>query len=1530
MRSKRLRKIIWTLLTVALLGGGAYLVFDALSRDPLVSGREALEDGDFRTAVVMLERAIQRGRGSPEVYADLAHAYQVLKRHPKAVRALAEATALRPHDHDLMRRYGEALILAGDQEDPPVLAAETFARDYVLGPEGERLAHGYYILGRALQARYGLSMDALEEEIRREHDGPHVWQILGAIRFALRAEDYFGAARSELIEHLVRRAGFTPTDPVFERVSTLRRLQESALAALRKAETLEQSRGYPAFARATFLLELGQRDEVIRLCRKSFAADNRDVAEVVRVRTQRLLATALAEDPDATDAQLREATGLWGAHILGLDTIRGTPRERNLLRFAAQEARGQLFVRLKDPEGLNGVAASLLDRDPDNAVGLFFRGMAAYLRGAYEDAELDLNASLNRRPDYVTYSTLGTILAKRGGGVNTEQALQRIRAAARIDPGAIEPLIAEVRLYLDLPDPNYMDAYERIRQALKSKFHLGQRSREILELRDEIEINLLKRSKDESYDSPAAAEAALALHRGALYPLYYLATHYEQKGNAKLAEKYAEQLYRRARNQMLVSLVYARALLCAGTEVSLQKAELILNQAQDLDRTDGRPISLAVRVARARHQDARAWRLLNRIPQCDPFDVESRLEIAQGCLDSGNPGGARYVVDYLLSILGDPPYALRRLDLELKLEEKKTDAVARSLAVLETRDDVPAGDLDYLHGRLNEVLGRSAHAIACYDRALARSPAKPGPIVVAAARLEITEKDEHAALQRVTAFRAKGGRDAEVNALLGELLMRRWRLDEAMQVFDEMRRINFGDRRGQIGFGLCTLYTGKRLGAGLAALQYALQSITRDPRFLAEGLRVLRAAVFGRLEQRNWSAALTLLTLLEQIDRGTGARARALLAYFNGDHDAARELVERWSAEGRKSPYLRLLRGLLTIEQSRTEGVCEDVSALVADARPGPPWRDYVQQVARELPGFGRLVLATTAHAALLEGDVDTAEKILAAARAIYSTDHRLAHLDAHVAFRRGRANDAIAALRQLEPRGNDVVLRDLAIMCALEGLDDGPLLMQRFVTAHGTAADPLLAWARFEVGGDHYLKILHTLDAAPRWRWTLFDRVVLVGLACLVDGSELALSFVPGDESLSGPYLRRWVLDATTPPRLHRLARLVRAVSIGRVPLFRDAAVTELQKILVDTPDDPLLLGLLAELQLRAHRRDAAAALVARIDDSADRPLALLARGRVEAAAGDTATATATLQELIRLRPLALEARLALGRILLDGGKPAAAADILLQVPDTPEVLHNPRRLLVLGQALEATGDPSGAISAYARALNGAPNNREIAGRLVQQLLASRQYPQAAAILAGHPRLATERPEVRLRLGLALVRLNQHAAARQFLIGFPYSAQAAAALGRIALANRNKEEAIRQLRCAYHLDSVGHKGALLEVAEIQMSEYDFRAALKTVNLLLVQDPTNHAARVMQAQCMEHVFKPKQALFGWVQAWLVNRSDPRPLLKAAILLRKESETELAKVLIEQVLARLDKLDEELREELDRECYYLGMNAPARR
>jgi len=182
-------------------------------------------------------------------------------------------------------------------------------------------------------------------------------------------------------------------------------------------------------------------------------------------------------------------------------------------------------------------------------------------------------------------------------------------------------------------------------------------------------------------------------------------------------------------------------------------------------------------------------------------------------------------------------------------------------------------------------------------------------------------------------------------------------------------------------------------------------------------------------------------------------------------------------------------------------------------------------------------------------------------------------------------------------------------------------------------------------------------------------------------------------------------------------------------------------------------------------------------------------------------------------------------------------------------------------------------------------------------------------------------------------VRFNQHTTARNFLTGFPYSAKAAAALGRIALAKLDKKEAIRQLRYAYHLDSSGHQGALLEVAEIQMKEYDFRAALKTVNLLLLQDAQNRGARVMQAQLMEHLFKPDQALFGWVQAWLLDRSNPRPLLKGAILLRNKSETDLARVLVKQLLVQRlsdpDKFDAEMREELERECYWLGLDPPRR-
>ena len=1505
------------------------LVLSLLGGDPLVKGRQAFEDGDYVEAARLLARASDRRPGDAGILRELGKSLSLIQKYDRAAATYLKAMEIRPGDHDLVRMYGEMLVLNGEKESPPFNNAQSFARQFIRTPGNESQFLGHYLLGKALHHRFSHQKEKFFKETEKRFEGPYVWEVLGFIKHALEAADFFGAGRKELIQNLKRLVDLPPSDPLHDRVGVLRRTQDNALAALREAQTRKNHLGFPVLEEAEFLLDLNQKERAEVLSRSLIQTPGDAVRDEIRIKAQRLLAKILSQSPDSDRVRLREAARNWGAYLFGLEKLPMAYRQKSLLRFEAHNARGELFIRLKNPGDIREVAESLLEGDKNNPSGLFYQGMALYFEGNYKEAENDLTASLNKRHDFISYMTLGHILSTRGGEVNEEQAFVFFRAAGRLKPDSVEPILAEIKLYINRTHPNYVDAHTKIRQAIARNLWRGRKNEEILALRDQVEIALLKKNKNESYTAPAEAIAALKTDPRAPYPLYFLAEYWAEKDDFRTADKYADRLQKSAKKSMLAKLVYARVLLnLAGQETPdkakqyYDKAEIVLSLAQDLDPYDVRPFAMAARVARSLGNSEKYIKRLHHALDIDPQDVESRLEITRICFGGKNFRGARYHLDIAKGGIEKPTFDLQRLDLEIKLNLGELEGAEKDILAFKDHPEASPGDFHRYRGWLAELRGNDLQAREWYIRGIEVAPGR-GDLVVAAARLEMDHGDTDSAHDRLTAFRQGGGRYPEVNTMLGRILLDRWELIRAKEVFDELCSLAPRYSRGPLGSGRCAMYLGLNTENDIWSLMSQVWPLTleKDDEKLRD---LLISGIYGYLDIRLWKLALERIQDLDALLPGSPLRGRALLAFFNGDRMATRDLVEKGLESPQKDPFLRFLRALLSLQDKNLDGIIEDVGAIVPGIQPASPWKEYAFSVARKRPGFGRTVLATVAEVHLLKDRTRSAREILDVATRAYPRDARLKYLRAHVLFRTGKRDESLALLKEIENSVGMDALRDRSIILALRKEPAAVPLMERYAASHPQEGNKLLAWVRFEVGDASHTDLLMALRTPPHWRWDPTGQVLLTGLMYVVDGPERALGQIPGPDSLAGPHLQKLLMNAPTGKEalrfIHLWENLIRGLSLQHLPLFQHLAAHYLEDVLAVDPEHALFLDLVGRLQIHMGDLVSARETYERLHAEEDRTLRRLGLVRILSKQEKTRDqARKVLKAILEDQPRAPDVFVELGAVLLEMNLPHEAAGLLDRGLKTVPDPRDPRLHDCLGQALERIGDGQGARVEYASILAQNPHDRYTAYRLAKRLLASHDYIPAVALLARHPTLCGTYPDLGLFLGLTLFHNNFPKKAKSELVKFPYSARAAECLGHIYRQEGKKQEAIKQFKLAQSLDPEKHKGALLEVVEIYREEFEPKKALKEITLYLKWAPLDAEAQAIQAGLLGDLCRHDQALFHWLQTWRLDMTNATPLLKIAVIFRKKGDMKMHKIIILGLLDRWPHaMDAKTRQDIDYE------------
>jgi tetratricopeptide (TPR) repeat protein len=295
------------------------------------------------------------------------------------------------------------------------------------------------------------------------------------------------------------------------------------------------------------------------------------------------------------------------------------------------------------------------------------------------------------------------------------------------------------------------------------------------------------------------------------------------------------------------------------------------------------------------------------------------------------------------------------------------------------------------------------------------------------------------------------------------------------------------------------------------------------------------------------------------------------------------------------------------------------------------------------------------------------------------------------------------------------------------------------------------------------------------------------------------------------------------------------------------------------------------------------------------------------------------------------VEARIALATALLDAGRPGEAAQVVVVGIDRGIDAGEPALQAVLGRALEAAGDPSGAVLAYARALNRDPHNIRIAYRMTKRLLASRSYVLAASyIYLRFPTLRFAYPDLKLDLGLAFYRFGFLDQAKANLEGFPYSGAAAVYLGHIARKRDHKKEAIRQYRYAFNLDPIQHTEALLHIVEIHRKDFHLREALKVINEYLKLKPQDAKAQATRARILQDLFRKPKALQQWIKVLQLDPRNADAFIQCIRLYREQGKEDDARRMTEILKSLNLSLTPKQERELEKECLMLGVERPKKK
>lgn len=1514
MRSRT--KLLLLIVGVAAIGlaVAAFMLSGPRARE---AAREAFWDRDYPRAVLYYQRLSERGELTDEDREDYVRALVLTRRFTRADRIFRDLIARFPRSDVYPRRLAEMLVAAGTRDKPMFQRAEDYGRTRIQADPADPVGH--YAIGLALSRRLEEEWSAFKDDLLANHGGANVWGIIHSVDWCLRHPN-FARARQDIVTSLGREADLPPKHPIFAKVDHLHRTKQDAIDHLETARRSLRCRGHAILELARVYHLLLNATTAERLLTEVLAHADKDVDLEVKVQAHRLFAESLerrSQDP----AVLRRAVPHWGSYLIGLADLKMTMEDVARARFRATDARGRLGVLMRDATLVDEVAATLLEGDRSDSTGLYYRGMAHAFRDEYKDAKTNLLASLNRGSNYRALMTLGNILVAQGGPLNTEQALGRYQDAAKLRPDKVEPALAIASLHV--AEGRYRSAQRVVANALARPDWRWRIPDRIYELRDRIEIALLDPERKPIEDL-AAAKRAIGRNDRDRSALHFLATHWAEKRNYAKARPFAERLAVVAKKHIIAHLLLARVAIGAG---DLDAAQRAIRDAQEVDPADARPVKLLAEVARRRGDIPRCTALLREATELDPRDWETHFGYARLIARSPHMvGAARYHVDRAMELNPTPPYDLRRLDLRLRLAQGDLKAAREAVESVCRDPRARAGDFEYFTGLIHERSDEMPAALAAYEAGIEKAPDR-ADLVVRLADLYLAQPNRRAAATLLHRFYRSGGRDVDVNARLIDILMDDWHLEPALKLAKEMQRLAPGDERGYLLAGRIATYLGRVEMNQLIAM-YVRGRIGASNASPEESEALLCSTIHGLLQLGQWRIALERIHDLDKRLPGSIARARALLAFFSGDERTARSVVTEGLAEKPGAPFLRLIRGVLDLRDGKLTGVVADAAAAVPGVALDKGWPAFARAVARRRPGFGRLILATVAECHLLRGEVIAANDILDVARSAYPNDGRLAYLKGHVLRRAGDAAEAMALLTRAQAGGVIDAARDRAVLLALDRDAAAVPLLEEYAKVHPRDGGLLLLWAQFEIGGAEWANALRALRREPHWEWDLTDTIFLTGLSYIVDGPDGARSQLPDRSSVSGAYLHELLQQSNVRNELRFVAlwrSLIRGIALSDLPHFRDRAIQFTEDALATDPEHPLFLDLLARQRIRFGQYDRARKLYRDMRAAAGAGLRALGLARVDA--HDPMrwdAAVKAFEAVLRDYPKTSLAYVELAALHLRRGHPRAAIEALDRAEKALEAPFDSRIYSLRGRALDALGPESkaAAIEAYANALVADRRRLDIAYTLTRRMLDAGRA-EGLQLYARMPAVRLRYRDLDLHVGLRLFELERYRDARPLLIEFPYSPEAAFALGMIHRREGRLNEAIAQFEFAFTLDPTGQPEAMFQVIEIQKRRLKSDEALVAAKRLVAYHPTDARGHRVLADLYERALQIKDALMAHFRAWQLQPSDPRPMLRVIALAREDGQHDLARKVLGMLTPKMDRWPEDVQKSIRRLRLLLG-------
>jgi Flp pilus assembly protein TadD len=295
----------------------------------------------------------------------------------------------------------------------------------------------------------------------------------------------------------------------------------------------------------------------------------------------------------------------------------------------------------------------------------------------------------------------------------------------------------------------------------------------------------------------------------------------------------------------------------------------------------------------------------------------------------------------------------------------------------------------------------------------------------------------------------------------------------------------------------------------------------------------------------------------------------------------------------------------------------------------------------------------------------------------------------------------------------------------------------------------------------------------------------------------------------------------------------------------------------------DPKLAEAQLNLGILVLEKDAAAAVpplhkAVELLPSQSRPRFLL--GIALERSGDLAGAAESYEAAAHLNPSDTEAQVHLGGVYLQLKRPAEAENKFRTVLES-----QPKSLLALrglALSLDAEGKP-GAVEAYRNYLGADPKDSEVRARLVQLLVANKQFDEALAETekSGSGQAPTL-DVLRLRADI-FVRQNKFdeaiAALKQAIALAPQDAQLHGGVGRLYLQKREFPDAERELKIAIQLD----KGNVVYWKDLTATFYqggNYAAALAGYDVVDKLEKPGAGVWFIRALCYDKLSQVQPAL----------------------------------------------------------------------